>query len=449
MKSTISQLINKGDNRTAKIKKNIIGSVLIKAVSILTSLCIVPLTLGYISDELYGIWLTLSSITIWINFFDIGFTQGLKNKLTEAIALNQIEKGKSLVSTTYIIVTTIFIPIAFFSIFIIPHINWSTFLNVDAKYTNTIISTMYVLIISFCLQMIINIISTVAAAYQKVAYASLFTTIGQIFSLIGVYLLKIFFPPSLTYLALALTTPQIISLAFFSYILFKKEFKPISPNYKSYDSKYIKEIFSLGLKFFLIQIQFVILYQTTNILISKISSPIDVTNYNIAYKYLSVAMMLYTIILSPLWPAFTDAYSKHDFTWMRNIYKKMTYIYFISITVIILMAFFSPMAYKLWLGEKITVPFSMTFCVAMYLIINSWDSLQVQMINGCGCVKLQTYITIIGLVFHIPISFFLGKYIGAKGVILSMMIINIIYATFFTIQINLIIRNKAKGIWKK
>ena len=81
MKSTISQLINKGDNRTAKIKKNIIGSVLIKAVSILTSLCIVPLTLGYISDELYGIWLTLSSITIWINFFDIGFTQGLKNKL--------------------------------------------------------------------------------------------------------------------------------------------------------------------------------------------------------------------------------------------------------------------------------------------------------------------------------------------------------------------------------
>ena len=64
------------------------------------------------------------------------------------------------------------------------------------------------------------------------------------------------------------------------------------------------------------------MYQCTNILISNVSGPNEVTSYNIAYKYLGIAMMIYSIILSPLWPAFTDAYTKKDFNWMTLVYKK-------------------------------------------------------------------------------------------------------------------------------
>ena len=91
----------------------------------------------------------------------------------------------------------------------------------------------------------------------------------------------------------------------------------------------------------------------------------------------------------------------------------------------------------------------MTIVVAVYMIIHSWDSLQVQLINGIGAIKLQTYVTIIGLIVHIPLSLFLGKYIGAAGVVCSMITINIIYASFFTIQIRKILNQKAKGIWIK
>lgn len=72
------RLTSSTDKRTTTIKKNIIGSFLIKGCSIIISLMLVPITLGYVSSELYGIWLTLSSIMMWISFFDIGFTLGLK-----------------------------------------------------------------------------------------------------------------------------------------------------------------------------------------------------------------------------------------------------------------------------------------------------------------------------------------------------------------------------------
>lgn len=94
-----------------------------------------------------------------------------------------------------------------------------------------------------------------------------------------------------------------------------------------------------------------------------------------------------------------------------------------------------------------SIPFIMTLTVGIYVIIHSWDALQVMLINGIGTVKLQTYITLIGLIFNIPLALLLGRYIGAIGVVMSMTIINIVYATVFTIQVKKLINKNAKGIW--
>ncbi|MBO5632891.1 MAG: hypothetical protein J5965_27865, partial [Aeriscardovia sp.] len=80
--SKFKELLHKftqGDARSVTIKKNVVASLVIKGVGILTSLLLVPLTIGYVSPELYGVWLTLSSILTWVGFMDIGFSQGLKN----------------------------------------------------------------------------------------------------------------------------------------------------------------------------------------------------------------------------------------------------------------------------------------------------------------------------------------------------------------------------------
>lgn len=436
-----------GNPRSVTVKKNILGSLFIKGCSILISLLLVPMTLGYVSSEIYGIWLTLSSIMIWLNFFDIGFTLGLKNKLTEAIALKNWERGKTLVSTTYFMMIVIFVPLCIILELIIPHINWALFLNINSQYNDEIVKTLYVLAGCFCLQMIVNVLTAVVAAFQKVALSSLFPVIGNALSLIVIYILTKCCPPSLEALAYAISVAPIIVVLIASFVLYNGKFKCISPNFKSINKSYIKDLLSLGAKFFIIQLQVVVLYQSTNILISNVSSPEDVTAYNIAYKYLSIAMMVYTIILSPLWPAITDAYTKKDFQWMNMIYSKMKKVYYLSLLIVLIMIALSSFIYHLWIGQKAEIPFMMTLIVGLYIIINTWDSLQVQLINGIGTLRLQTYVTLIGLVFHIPMSLFLGRYLGAYGVVASMIIITSVYAIVFTIQINKILHLKASGVW--
>lgn len=445
----LSRFIDRGNERTRNVTKNVIGSVLIKGFSILIQLLLVPLTLGYLSPELYGIWLTLSSILLWLNFFDVGFTLGLKNKLAEAIATKDYKKGRALVSTTYFMMIIIFIPLCLLLEFLVPFINWSSFLNVSPIYNPQLIDVVQVLVTCFCLQMILNVITSVLAANQQVALSSAFPVIGNFFAVIAIYILTKFSEPSLLNLALAISYLPIIVLLISSIIIFNGKLKLLRPNMKNIETVLIKDIFSLGIRFFIIQIQIIVLYQTTNILISNVSSPLDVTSYNIAYKYTSIASMAFSIILGPLWPAFTDAYTKKDYTWMNNVYKRMVQLYMLICIIVAIMVAISPIIYNIWLGSKANVDYIMTTIVAVYVLISAWDSLQVALINGIGCVTMQTYVTLIGLVLHIPLSIFLGKYIGALGVVTSMIIINIIYSSVFTTQIRKLLNGSARGIWIK
>lgn len=438
-------------SRSKTAKNNIIISFFIKGISIAISLLLVPLTLNYLSSELYGIWLTISSIMIWLNFFDIGFTLGLKNKLAEAVAKKDFHKGKKLVSTTYAILIIIFIPLCIILEPLIPCVEWTKFLNISSIYQSQLVSVVHILLLCICFQMILGVISSVLAAFQMVAMSTIFPVISNILSLGVIFVLIKYTEPSLFNLAMSISFLPILVLFIGSIYFFKTKFKFVAPSFKEIDFSYAKDLFQLGAKFFLIQIQIVVLFQTTNLLILNLSSAQDVTSYNIAFKYMSIISMAFTIILSPLWPAFTDAYIKKDFKWMTNTYKRMTRIYIYMIGVVVLMVILSPYVYSIWISNKAVISITMTISVAIYILINSWDSLQTYLLNGIGTIKLQTYITLIGLFCHIPLSFFLGRYLhlGAYGVVISMSIITGIYSIFFTMQIHKILSHRGKGIWIK
>jgi len=289
MLQRLTIFLNSGSERSAIVKKNILASFGIKGISMIVSFALVPLTIGYVSSELYVGWLTLSSILTWLCFLDIGFSQGLKNKLTETIAHEDWDKGKSLVSTTYFMMILIFVPICVLLELLIPHINWCNLLNVNPIYESEIVQVMSVLIVFACLQMVVNVFVSVVAAFQKVALSNSFAVIGNVISLIIIFVLTKTCPPSLLSLAFSLAAMPIAVTIIASIILFTHSFKRVALSFKSIRKDYIKELLGLGYKFFIINIQVLVLYQSTNVLISNVSSPNEVTTYNIAYKLLNAA----------------------------------------------------------------------------------------------------------------------------------------------------------------
>ena len=85
-----------------RIIKNIGVSMIMKPISMLLSLVYTPLALAFLGEAKYGIWAIILNIVSWINYFDIGIGNGLRNRLAEAIALDDKEDAQKYVSTAYI-----------------------------------------------------------------------------------------------------------------------------------------------------------------------------------------------------------------------------------------------------------------------------------------------------------------------------------------------------------
>ena len=446
---SICNTITKGNSRSVTVKKNIVGSLFLKGISILVSLMLVPATIGYVNAELYGVWLALASMMTWLGFADIGFTQGLKNKLTEAIAVGDWEKGRSLVSTTYFMMALIFVPVCIILELLVPLVHWTELLHVSEVYEDEIVRVMYVVVGLTCLQMIVNVLVSVIAAFQKVALSSSFVVIGNIISLVIIYVLRATAPPSLLALALSLAMMPILVTLIASFILYGKNFKKVAPSLSCVNRAYVKDLFSLGYKFFIINIQVLVLYQSTNILIANVSSPLEVTHYNIAYKLLNCAMMVYTIITAPLWPAYTDAYARGDYDWMKRMRKKMEKILLVSIGGCVLLVVLSQQIYDLWVGDSVSIPFAMTALVALYVIAYCWMNLNGTLIVGMGKVQVETVIVVIGMMIHIPLSLILSQHIGAYGVLVSLIGINLFYAVVMNVQVGKLLNKTAIGFWDR
>lgn len=443
------RLFSSDNARSSAIKKNIIAGVGIKGCSVISTLLLVPVTINYISSELYGIWLTLSSIVQWISFFDVGFGNGMRNKLTTAIAKNDYNLGKSYVSTTYVIVTAIFTLIGLCAFVFTPYVNWSGFLNVSTQYQETLVGVMQVVILSFCIQIVLKLLQNVIQAFQMNALASCFDMLGNFVALIAILCMSYTLAPDLKYIALAFSVAPLLVYIIASLILYNTKFKQVSPSIKFYSSKYVKELFNLGGEFFVIQIAGIVLYQMINILLSRLCGPEQVTVYNIAYKYFGVAQMGLNIMLAPLWSAFTDAFAKNDYSWMSQIYKKLKKVYLGLSAILIVMMFISPIAYSLWVGDSVQVPFLVSMLVCIYYVIALWCNITTCIINGLGKVRLQLWICLAMMFTFLPLANILGGSLGINGVLTAMIIINTPSFFLQKVQVDRLLEKRAKGLWNK
>ena len=56
-----------------------------RGTKILTAFLAVPLTIGYLGRERYGMWMTMSSLLTMLVIVDLGISDGLVNPLAEAV----------------------------------------------------------------------------------------------------------------------------------------------------------------------------------------------------------------------------------------------------------------------------------------------------------------------------------------------------------------------------
>jgi O-antigen/teichoic acid export membrane protein len=449
IKSLFQKFFNQGHERSIKAKKNILGLLLLKGGSIAIGFFLVPLTINYINPTRYGIWLTLSSIVAWLSYFDIGFGHGLRNKFTEALAKGEVEEAKIYVSTTYFSLSAIMAIILLLFFIINPFLNWSDILNSPATMEAELSTLALMVFVFFCLQFVFQLVTTVITANHEPAKASLLHLIGSLVSLIIIYILTKTTAGNLLYLGGVLSITPVLVMFIAGIWFYNSSYKKFAPSFRFFRYKYVKQLMNLGAQFFIINISVLLMLSTDNIVITQLLGPEKVTVFNVTYKLFTMVSMIYMLIITPLWSAYTDAYTKGDYEWIKKTLKMTKKIWLALSGFTLIVLFISPWFFKLWLGDKVSVPFSLSIAMSTYVIGYIWLNIYTFLLNGLGKIRLQLYVSLVASILYIPAVIYLGKIWGLVGITVISTFFFIVTGAIYAIQVKKLVNKSAVGIWNK
>ena len=109
-----------------------------------------------------------------------------------------------------------------------------------------------------------------------------------------------------------------------------------------------------------------VLFSTDNFIISKVFSPADVVPYNMAHKYFSIAIRAYTIIVTPYWSTFTQAYVTEGFDWIKKSVRNIQRLWLLISLCLFFMLLLADWFYVIWFGVKLSGPLSLSILMALF-----------------------------------------------------------------------------------
>lgn len=435
--------------RTRNYLYQVKGTVVYKAAGMSASLLVVPLMIDYLGPEQFGVWSTLLTIMSWVLIFDIGVGNGLRNKVAEAIAQEQYTEARKYIASGYSFIGLIVILVWGIILFSSYLIQWQKAFNTQAiteiSLRETVLITSFFLVGNFWF----NLIAAILGALQKTSIIALGQAVANISILAFVYILGETSDGSISRLAYVYGFSLIASNFILSYWFFKKN-KYLRP-FLYLNKKYLKPLLSIGLKFLIIQLAVLVIFMSDKILITHLFGPQEVVQYDVVYKLFSIIIFTHSVISMPLWSAYTDAYYKRDFNWIRGVLKRQIVV--ISV-VLIAVATLIPLAkpiITIWIGPDLLIDTSLLVSMGIFVLISCWVNIYAYFLNGVQKIHLSLVISIFAMLLNIPISIVLAKYtdLGVSSVVIGTIVALLPGVVMGPLQTLKIINKKDNGIWSR
>lgn len=318
--------------------------------------------------------------------------------------------------------------------------------GIDGHYLADVLA---VAVVFSLLQFVVKNIGMVYIAMQRYAVNDFIIFLGNVLSLLAVFVLTKTTQPSLAYVVIAFTGIPVL-MFLLAMIPLLRRYPQLKPSIQHIDTVTARRIVSKGLGFFVIQItSCLVIFGSANVFISHFCGPEQVTVYNVAYKLFNVLVIGYTILISPLWNAYTDAATKGDYEWIRRTFRKSLMMWCTSVILGLVVLVLSGWFFRIWVGDSVTIPFAISSCVLLYVCIFNLNNCATYLVNGLNKIRVQIISSILTTLFYLVAVFVIKDKYGVVGISLSMAAAYIVMSVIHLYQCRLLVERKAKGIWNK
>lgn len=299
-----------------------IASLGSKGIQFLTTIVSVPLTLHYLGDEQFGLWMTITSAIGMLAFADLGIGNGLLNAIAAANGNDDRRAAREAVSTGAVLLAGLATLLGLVFAAAYPFVDWGSAVNARSLAAQLSAGpAVAAVVVSFLLAMPLGIVQRVQLGYQAGFSSNLWQSLGTLLGLAGI-LACVHLRAGLPTLVAAFAVAPLGALAASGAYEFGRARPWLAPSVRHFSFATANRLFRSGALFFLAQTGALVLSNAPNLLIANRAGLGAVAPYNVAMRPIQMLALLTSLWAMPLWPAYGEAVARHDWRWIGRTFRR-------------------------------------------------------------------------------------------------------------------------------
>jgi O-antigen/teichoic acid export membrane protein len=389
-----------------------------QCIGIAAELVAVPLALGYLGTERYGLWLTISSLIAILGFADFGLGYGVVNAVSEAHGRGDRRAAVTAVSSATVLLTIIGIFFATGFAITYPHIPWQRIFNVSSPTAIAEVGPVVALFLGyFAISIVLGVVQRVQAGYQVGYISSLWTGIGSLLG-IGGLLLAIQAQAGLPWIALALLGAPMLATLLNGLTFFGFHSPWLRPRLSDVHTKSMRNLARLGSLFFVLQLSGALAYQSDSLIVAQILGAERVPQFAVPMRMFLFIPTIIGFVLMPLWPAYAEAIVRGDIRWVKQtLWRSLILAFAVSLPLAIGLIALGRTIVQRWIGDAVAPSMLLLVALGIWAVLCSAGGSLAMLLNGASVIKFQILCAPAMVITNVALSILLTRAIGESGVV--------------------------------
>jgi O-antigen/teichoic acid export membrane protein len=402
--------------RHRRIALSAVAALLARATAVVVNLVAIPIALGSLGPERYGVWVTLSSFVLMLAFADLGIGSAVLNLVSEADGRDDRAAMRRYVSSAFVVMLAVAGVLVLALAVVYPIVDWTTLLHTANVPSAEASLTLVITFVLFAVGIPLALAQRAQLAFQEGFAVSLWQAAGSVAGLVGlVALIRLGW--GLPGVALALGGGIVLGAAG-NFVAFFHRRPWLRPSREAVSAVTARLVLRRGVLFFVLQIAAGLAFASDNVVADQVLGPEAAARYSVAQRLFFLPPVVIALATTPLWPAYSEALARGDRAWVRA-----TFLRSVAASMALaalggaLLTIFREPIFSLWVGPDLVPSFSLSVALALWAVLYSWGAAVVVLLNAANVIALQVVAALSMGVASLVLKTYLASIAGIDGIV--------------------------------
>ena len=311
--------------RYRRIALTTVSGMTARLIGSLLGLVTVPLVLGFLGKDRFGLWAIITTLMAWVSLFDLGMANGLVNMLSAAHGRGEQDEAGRYLSTAFVALVIMALVLCLVMGICLGVVPWGEALGARGSVDEVTIRRSVAAALSIFVLSLPFSVTQQVYAYQRTYVWNGFVLAGSILGFLGLLLavhLRVTMPVLI--LACSVGGPLTTMAAYF--YATGRAMPWLRPRVSRVSRKALRGLLSRSVPIFLFQVGALVVNETQSILLAHRCDLSTVASYSVGMRVYMLIIAVIQIGTNSFIPALREAFERGDHDWTTRAFARLLWV---------------------------------------------------------------------------------------------------------------------------